>query len=170
MCLWKPMISTMHWRCMLRFSVISPVLYSVILSVLDPRKCEYLKDYSLDLNMHIWLHTLLHEKHVDTCMPLSDILTSLGQRLASGAMSSTAVSLCCAVVKENGLHNEFGEQLDDDELRNGYFQQDVVTCHNPNESMTEIESFFDDRIISKALWPPRSPDLSPPDFFSCGAP
>ena len=24
-------------------------IYSVILSVLDPRKCEYLKDYSLDL-------------------------------------------------------------------------------------------------------------------------
>ena len=23
-------------------------IYSVILSVLDPRKCEYLKDYSLD--------------------------------------------------------------------------------------------------------------------------
>ena len=27
------------------------------------------------------------------------------------------------------------------------------------------KAFFDDRIISKALWPPRSPDLSPPDFF-----
>ena len=33
----------------------------------------------------------------------------------------------------------------------------------------EIESFFDDRIISNALWPPRSPDLSPPDFFLWGA-
>ena len=28
---------------------------------------------------------------------------------------------------------------------------------------------FYDRIISKALWPPRSPDLSPPDFFLWGA-
>ena len=35
--------------------------------------------------------------------------------------------------------------------------------------MTEIESFFDDRITSKALWPPRSPGLSPPDFFVWGA-
>ena len=34
--------------------------------------------------------------------------------------------------------------------------------------MTEIESFFDARIISKALRPPRSPDLSPPDFFLWG--
>ena len=118
--------------------------------------------------MHIWLHTLLHEKHVDTCLPLSDILTSSGERLASGAMSPTAVSLCCAVVKENGVHNEFVDQLDDDELRNGYFQQDGATCHTSNESMTEIENFFDDRIISKALWPPRSPDLSPPDFFRVG--
>ena len=84
-------------------------------------------------------------------------------------MSRTAVSLCCAVVKENGVHNEFVDQLDDDELRNGYFQQDGATCHTSNESMTEIESFFDDRIISKALWPPRSPDLSPPDFSLWGA-
>ena len=76
-------------------------------------------------------------------------------------MSRTAVSLCCAVVKENGVHNEFVDQLDDDELWNGYFQQDGATCHTLNESVTEIESFFDDRIISKAL--------SPPDFFLWGA-
>ena len=84
-------------------------------------------------------------------------------------MSRTAVSLLCAVVKENGVHKDFVDQLDDDELRNGYFQQDGATCHTSNESMTEIESFFDDRIILKALWPPRSPDLSPPDFFLWGA-
>ena len=92
--------------------------------------------------MYTWLHTLLHEKHVDTCFPLTDILTSSGQRLASGAMSRTAVSFCCAVVKENGVHNEFVDQLDDDELRNGYFQQDGATFHTSNESMTEIGSFY----------------------------
>ena len=83
-------------------------------------------------------------------------------------MSSTAVSLCSALVKENGVHNEFVDQLDDDELRNGYFEQDGATCHTSNESVTEIEIFFDDWNISKALWPPRSPDLSPPDFFPVG--
>ena len=67
------------------------------------------------------------------------------------------------------IFNEFVDQLDDDELRNGYFQQVGATCHTSNESMTEIESFFDDRIISKSLWPPRSSDLSPPDFFLWGA-
>ncbi|KAJ4450907.1 hypothetical protein ANN_02341 [Periplaneta americana] len=30
------------------------------------------------------------------------------------------------------------------------------------------KSFFDDRIISRNLWPPRSPDLTTPDFFLWG--
>ena len=29
-------------------------------------------------------------------------------------------------------------------------------------------SFFGDRVISKGLWPPRSPDLMPPDYFLWG--
>ena len=33
-------------------------VYSVILSVLDPRKCEYLKDYSLDFE-HAYMTTYL---------------------------------------------------------------------------------------------------------------
>ena len=33
-------------------------LYGVILSVLDPRKCEYLKDYSLDFE-HAYMTTYL---------------------------------------------------------------------------------------------------------------
>ena len=46
----------------------------------------------------------------------------------SGAMSRTVVSLCCAVVKEKGVHTEFVDQPEDDELRI-YFQQDEATCH-----------------------------------------
>jgi hypothetical protein len=34
--------------------------------------------------------------------------------------------------------------------------------------MAYLESVFTGRIISKRLWPPRSPDLSPPDFFLWG--
>ena len=33
-------------------------IYSLILSVLDPRKCEYLKDYSLDFE-HAYMTTYL---------------------------------------------------------------------------------------------------------------
>ena len=40
----------------------------------------------------------------------------------------------------NWFMNLSGED-DEDELRNGYFQQDGATCHTSNESMAEIESF-----------------------------
>ena len=35
-------------------------------------------------------------------------------------------------------------------------------------SMAEIQSFIGDRVISKGLWPPRSPDLTQPDCFLWG--
>ena len=60
-------------------------------------------------------------------------------------------------------------QLKDDELTTGYYQKDGATCHTSNASMQEIERFFfQDRIISKNLCPPRSPDLTPADFFLWG--
>src|SRR5258705_10062310 len=40
--------------------------------------------------------------------------------------------------------------------------------HTSKTSMALIESFFPDRVVSKGRWPPRSPDLSPPDFFLWG--
>ena len=33
-------------------------------------------------------------------------------------------------------------QLTDDELTTGYYQQDSATCHTSNASMREIEGFF----------------------------
>jgi hypothetical protein len=40
------------------------VKYRVILSVLDPKKCEYLKDYSLDLE-HAYMTTIYdHLQHL----------------------------------------------------------------------------------------------------------
>ena len=141
-------------------------LYSVILSVLDPRKCEYLKDYSLDFE-HAYMTTYPVSWEACRCL-----FTALWHPDAIGTTTSAwrhvahnrVVVLCYLKI-----FNEFVDQLDDDELRNGYFQQDGATCHTSNENMTEIEGFFDDRIISKALWPSKSPDLSPPDFFLWGA-
>jgi len=34
--------------------------------------------------------------------------------------------------------------------------------------MAEIQSFFSDRVVSKGLRPPRSPGLTPPDYFLWG--
>ena len=59
-------------------------------------------------------------------------------------------------------------QLTDNELTTGYYQQDGATCYTSDASMREIESFFQNRIISENLWLPRSPDLTPADFFLWG--
>ena len=40
-------------------------------------------------------------------------------------------------------------RLMDDELTTGYYQKDGATCHTSNASMREIESSFQNRIISK---------------------
>ena len=50
-----------------------------------------------------------------------------------------------------------------------YFQQDGATAHTACMSMALLDDVFVDRIISKTIWPPRSPDLSLPEFFLWGA-
>ena len=49
-----------------------------------------------------------------------------------------------------------------------FFQQNGATSHTLHASIAEIQSFFGDRVISKGLWPTRSPDLTPPDYFLWG--
>ena len=58
--------------------------------------------------------------------------------------------------------------LNEEEIMRGWFQQDGATAHTSTSSMNHVRMFFGERIISKGLWPPRSPDLSPPDFFLWG--
>ena len=60
---------------------------------------------------------------------------------------------------------EFGQF----ERENAFFQQDGATAHTANNTMHFLKQCFEDRIISKDLWPPRSPDLSPPDFYLWGS-
>ena len=66
------------------------------------------------------------------------------------------------------IFNTFVNQLDDEKLSGGYFQQDGATFHTSHADMAEIQSFFGDRVISKGLWPPRSPELTPSDYFLWG--
>jgi len=66
------------------------------------------------------------------------------------------------------IFSTFVNQLDDEEPSIGYFQQDGTISHTSHVSMTEIQSFFGDHVISKGIWPPRSPDLTTPDYFLPG--
>jgi hypothetical protein len=45
-----------------------------------------------------------------------------------------------------------------------WFQQDGATAHIVNSTMQMLSEFFGGRIISRNLWPPRSP----PDIYFWG--
>jgi hypothetical protein len=68
----------------------------------------------------------------------------------------------------NDILNPFFNQLTAEERQYGYFQQVNATAHTANASMVAIREVFEDRIISRGLWPPRSPDLSFCDFYLWG--
>ena len=52
-----------------------------------------------------------------------------------------------------------------------WFQQDGATCHTAKQTMKLLSQIFGNRIMSRGSafgWPPRSPDLTSPDFFLRG--
>ena len=49
--------------------------------------------------------------------------------------------------------------------RNCWFQQDSATAHTAASTMEILHEFFGENVISKGVWPPRSPDLNSPDFL-----
>lgn len=59
----------------------------------------------------------------------------------------------------------------ENDLEDFWFQQDGATCHTSRATMDLLRPLFPGRIISKNGdfdWPPRSPDLTPPDFYLWG--
>ena len=49
-----------------------------------------------------------------------------------------------------------------------HFQQDSATPHTATAVQTWLGQKFENKFIDKNLWPPRSPDLNPCDFFLWG--
>jgi hypothetical protein len=66
------------------------------------------------------------------------------------------------------LH-DFIDVLEKDKFSYSWFQQDVATAHTANNSMKLLNEIFGERVISRHLWPPRLPNLTPPDFYLWGA-
>ncbi len=63
-----------------------------------------------------------------------------------------------------GIIQNFIALLEENE-RYAWFQQDGATAHTAKKTTDVLTEFFDDWIISKGMWPARSPDLTPPNFF-----
>lgn len=71
------------------------------------------------------------------------------------------------------LTNFLNPQLQDFEGFNDetWFQQDGATCHTSNQSLAVVNQLFPEKVISRRgtiNWPPRSPDLTPLDYFLWG--
>jgi hypothetical protein len=62
---------------------------------------------------------------------------------------------------------QFISLLEMDE-HNCWIQQDDATCQMSNVTMTFLREFFSHHLVSKALWPTRSLDLSSLNFFLWG--
>ena len=130
----------------------------VILSVLDPRKCEYFKDYSLDFE-HAYMTTYLASWEIRMSTLLCRSLTGwvrhfLPRDFEYSSLSGNLQRICGSTWWWRAPKRLFSARWS--------HMPHLEWEHDRNRK------FFDDRIISKALWPPRSPDLSPPDFFPVG--
>ena len=63
-------------------------------------------------------------------------------------------------------------KIEDEDIGNIWFQQDDVTCHTAEDTLDVLRPVFEDRIISSrsdVIWPPRSCDLTPLDYYLWGA-
>ncbi|GFV94839.1 DUF4817 domain-containing protein [Trichonephila clavipes] len=66
------------------------------------------------------------------------------------------------------ITNFFIPELNNHDVQELGFQQDVATCHTARATIDLLKDTFGDRLISSfgpANWPPRSCDLTPLDYF-----
>jgi hypothetical protein len=63
---------------------------------------------------------------------------------------------------------QFFPELTEEETTYGWFQQNSASAHTALISMQALSDVFGDRIVCSGIWPTRSPDLNPCDFFFWG--
>ncbi|GFU97576.1 DUF4817 domain-containing protein [Trichonephila clavipes] len=69
------------------------------------------------------------------------------------------------------ITNFFIPELNNHDVQELWFPQDGATCHTARATIDLLKDTFGDRLISRfgpANWPPRSCDLTPPDYFVWG--
>ena len=69
--------------------------------------------------------------------------------------------------------NEFlFTKIEEEDIGNIWFQQDGATCHTVKATVDVCRPVFEDCIISRradVVWPPRTQDLTPLDYYLLGA-
>ena len=63
-------------------------------------------------------------------------------------------------------------KIEEEDISNIWLQQDGATSHTAEATLDVLRPVFEDRIISRRaddVWPPRSCDLTPLDYYLWGA-
>ena len=63
-------------------------------------------------------------------------------------------------------------KIEEVDIGNIWFQQNGATCHTAETTLDVLSPVFEDLIISRradVVWPPRSCDLTPLDYYLWGA-
>jgi hypothetical protein len=121
----------------------------------------HLSGYGNKQNMRIWSSMNPHEFIQSPLHPqkIGVWLTVSRRRIFGPVFFEGTINVARY---RNNLLELFFQNLHDDELLHGYFQQDNATAHKTRETMARMHEFYDDRVIQ---FPPRSPDLTILDFF-----
>ena len=70
------------------------------------------------------------------------------------------------------LNEFFFTKIEEEDIGNIWFEQDGATCHTAEATVVVLCPVFEDRISSRradVVWPPRSCDLTPLDYYLWGA-
>lgn len=110
-------------------------------------------------NPHHFVETSLHPEKIGVWIAMSR------QRVVGPIFFNDTIN---AERYRTQILQPFINQLHDDELQRGYFQQDGAPPHVARATLEFLDEYFGERLISKDRWPSRSPDLTPLDFYLFG--
>jgi hypothetical protein len=125
----------------------------------------HLDGYVNSQNCRIWSTTNPHAIHEH---PLYPIKVGVWAAMTSQRIFITFFDTTVTSAVYCGFLDQLAATFSEEEIYSGWFQQDGAPAHTSRMSMNHLSLYFGERVISKGLWPPRSPDLSPPDFFLWG--
>lgn len=96
-------------------------------------------------NTRVWAEENSHEIHTKPLLSEKiGLWCALSSRRNIGRIFSDKIVTTEVYLN---IFSEFMNQITDDELADGYLQQDGATYHTSSSSMRETESYFGDRFI-----------------------
>lgn len=125
----------------------------------------HLNGYVNSQNTRYWSATNPHEIHEE---PLHSSKVGVWAAFSAKRIFITFFDTTVTAATYCALIDQFVGTFTEDDIAHGWLQQDNAPGHTANQTLWHLQLYFGDRVISKGLWPPRSPDLSPPDYFLWG--